>query len=110
MTETNVLGFRIVLSTCCDRAQAERIARSLVESRLAACINLLPGVSSIYRWQDKVESSEEVLLVIKTDVAHVESVQRVIASLHSYQVPEFLVLDVSGGSEHYLDWLAASLK
>ncbi len=110
MSATNIPGFRIVLSTCADRTQAEHIARSLVDSQLAACVNLLPGVKSIYRWQGRVESSEEVLLIIKTGAAQVENVQRAIASLHSYEVPELLVLDVSGGSECYLEWLAGSLK
>ncbi len=110
MTAPDLPGFRIVLSTCSDRTEAERIARSLVESRLAACVNLLPGVSSIYRWQGKVESSEEVLLMIKTSAPQVENVQKAIAGLHSYEVPELLVLDVSGGSEGYLQWLAGSLK
>ena len=110
MTEAPLSGFRILLSTCSNRAEAERIAHSLVESRLAACVNLLPGVRSIYRWQGKVESSEEILLLIKTAAAQVESVQRAIASLHSYEVPEFLALEVSGGSEDYLAWLTGSLK
>jgi periplasmic divalent cation tolerance protein len=76
---------------------------------LAACVNILPGVQSIYRWQGAVESAEEVLLVIKTSVAHTQAVQSTISSLHSYDVPEFLVLPIAGGSQAYLDWLQASL-
>jgi periplasmic divalent cation tolerance protein len=102
--------FQIVLSTCADREQAERIAQRLVEQQLAACVNILPGVQSIYRWQGNVESAAEVLMVIKTSAALIPEVQSTIASLHSYEVPELLVLPVSGGSEAYLAWLKASLR
>jgi periplasmic divalent cation tolerance protein len=101
---------QIVLSTCPDRDQAERIADRLLEQRLAACINILPGVQSFYRWQGSIESASEVLLLIKTRSALISEVQATIASLHSYDVPEFLVLSVSGGSEGYLAWLEASLR
>jgi periplasmic divalent cation tolerance protein len=101
--------FQIVLCTCADREQAERIADRLVAQHLAACVNILPGVQSIYRWQGAVESAAEVLMLIKTDTAHSSEVQSTIASLHSYEVPEFLILPVSGGSEAYLAWLKASL-
>lgn len=102
--------FQIVLSTCADREQAERIAHRLVEQQLAACVNILPGVQSIYRWQGKVESASEVLMVIKTSADLVREVELTIASLHSYDVPEFLVLPVFGGSHAYLAWLRDSLR
>lgn len=102
--------FRIVLSTCADQAEAERIAYALVESRLAACVNLIPRAQSVYRWEGKVESSSEILLVIKTSAAHVKAVEQVVAGLHSYSVPEFLVLEIHSASERYLAWLEASLK
>jgi periplasmic divalent cation tolerance protein len=101
--------FQIVLSTCADREQAERIAHRLVEQHLAACVNILPGVQSIYRWEGAVESAAEVLLLIKTSSAHSQDVRSTITSLHSYEVPEFLILPVLGGSEAYLAWLGASL-
>ena len=101
--------FQIVLSTCADREQAERIAHRLVEQHLASCVNILPGVQSIYRWQGAVESAAEVLLLIKTSSARSQDVQSTIASLHSYEVPEFLILPVLGGSDAYLAWLGASL-
>jgi periplasmic divalent cation tolerance protein len=103
-------AFQIVLSTCADREEAERIAQRLLELHLAACINILPGVQSIYRWQGSVESAAEVLMLIKTSVALSGEVQSTIAGLHSYEVPEFLVLPVSGGSEPYLAWLESSLR
>jgi len=102
--------FQIILCTCADREQAERIAHRLVELHLAACVNILPGVHSIYRWQGSIESAAEVLMLIKTRAAHSNEVQSTIASLHSYEIPEFLVLSVAGGSEAYLAWLNASLQ
>jgi periplasmic divalent cation tolerance protein len=102
--------FQIVLSTCTDREQAERIAHHLVEQHLAACVNILPGVQSVYRWQGAVESAGEVMLLIKTNAAHSDQVRATISSLHSYEIPEFLILPVYGGSEAYLDWLNTSLQ
>ena len=101
---------RIILTTCSDRAEAERVAGSLVESRLAACVNIVPGIQSIYRWEGRIESSGEVLLLIKTRSDQVEALEKAISSLHSYAVPEFLVLGVTGGSSAYLDWLVESVK
>jgi periplasmic divalent cation tolerance protein len=102
--------FQIVLSTCADHEQAERIAHRLVEQKVAACVNILPGVQSIYRWQGKVETAAEVLMVIKTSADLVPEVESTIAGLHSYEVPEFLVLPVFAGSHAYLAWLRDSLR
>jgi periplasmic divalent cation tolerance protein len=102
--------FQIILSTCADLEQAERIAHRLLELHLAACVNILPAVQSIYRWQGGIESAAEVLMLIKTRASLTPEVQSTIASLHSYEVPEFLVLPVSGGSDLYLAWLETSLR
>ena len=101
---------QIILCTCSDHEQARKIGRELVDRRLAACVNILPGVHSIYRWQGDVESAEEVLLLIKTNASLTTEVQATIATLHSYEIPEFLVLPVAGGSESYLAWLTANLR
>jgi periplasmic divalent cation tolerance protein len=106
----HMTDFQIVLSTCASREEAERIAHRLVELQLGACVNILPGVQSIYRWQGNVESAAEVLMVIKTRTDLVPEVELTIAGLHSYEVPEFLVLPVFGGSHAYLAWLKASLR
>ena len=110
MTSNSNSEFCIVLSTCADPAQAERVARALVEAELAACVNFLPNTHSVYRWKGKVESAAEILLIIKTARRHLEELERVLSGLHSYEVPEFLVLEISGGSVPYLEWLGASLK
>jgi periplasmic divalent cation tolerance protein len=102
--------FQIVLSTCGDRETAERIAHRLVEQRLAACVNILPGVQSVYRWQGAIQADPEVLMLIKTKAPLIQEVQSTIASLHSYEVPEFLVLPVLGGSDAYMAWLGSSLE
>ena len=100
----------LVYTTYPSIVEAERAGRSIVEQRLAACVNILPGVQSIYRWQGKVDSTGEVLMLIKTRADLVPEVETTIAGLHSYQVPEFLVLPVFGGSHAYLAWLTDSLR
>jgi periplasmic divalent cation tolerance protein len=101
--------FRIVLTTASSRDEAKRIAKALVEERLAACVNVVHGVESIYRWQGKVEEAAEVLLLIKTNVEKLEALETAIRRLHSYEVPEFLIFEVNGGSAAYLKWLDDSL-
>ena len=101
--------FRIVLTTASSRDEAKRIAKALVEGRLAACVNLVGGVESIYRWQGEVEETTEVLLLIKTNVEKLEALETAIRRLHSYDVPEFLIFEVNGGSAAYLKWLDDSL-
>jgi periplasmic divalent cation tolerance protein len=109
LSPTRLALTRLVLTTAANREEAERIAHTLVEERLAACVNLLPGMHSVYRWQGKVESAEEVQLLIKTRDGTVDQVCRRLHQLHSYEVPEFLVLEAHGESEAYLQWLLASV-
>lgn len=99
---------RLIVTTAGSRGEAERIARTLVEERLAACVNLLPGLVSVYRWQGEIENADEVLLLIKTTVQHLEKVETVVRGLHSYDVPELLVLHLEGASQPYLEWLLQS--
>ena len=96
---------RAVLVTAPDAACAERIGRALVDERLAACANLLPGVRSIYRWEGAIEEADEVLLVLKTRAAQVDALAARVAALHPYDVPEVLALPVAGGSARYLSWV-----
>jgi len=101
---------RIVLTTTANPEEGERLARTLVEERLAACATLVRNVRSIYRWQGKVEDSTETMLLIKTGVEQLAALEARILVLQSYETPEFLVLGVDGGNAGYLDWLMASLS
>jgi periplasmic divalent cation tolerance protein len=99
----------VVLSTCGSPQEAQRLAHALVEKRLAACVNIVSGVRSIYRWKDAIEDEEEVLLVIKTSRPLFEELRNEILRLHSYEVPEVIALEVVDGSEGYLAWLDREL-
>lgn len=103
-------GARLAVTTVGSREEAERIASALVEERLAACVNIIGGVRSVYRWKDAVESADEVLMLVKTQQAQVERLRARIHELHSYEVPEFLVLEIAGGSAAYLEWIAAGVR
>jgi periplasmic divalent cation tolerance protein len=101
---------RIVLTTAGSEDEARKIARHLVENRLAACVNLIPRVESLYRWQGKVESAAEWLLLIKTTAQRFPAVRDAISELHSYEVPECVVLSIEDGSAPYLQWLEEAVK
>jgi periplasmic divalent cation tolerance protein len=100
---------RIVMTTVAGTEDAERLGRTLVEERLAACVTLIPSASSIYRWQGQIETSTETLLFLKTESDRLDALEARLLELHSYQVPEFLVLPVESGSHPYLTWLRDSL-
>lgn len=97
---------RTVLMTAPDLDVAERLATTLVEARLAACANLVPGVTSIYRWEGAVERAQEVLLVLKTTTPRLAELMRRAAELHPYDVPEVLALPVEAGHAAYIRWVA----
>ena len=99
----------VMLCTVPDRESGERIAAALVEERLAACVNLVPGLISVYRWQGKVEQEPECLLIIKTGVSRFEAVQQRIKALHPYEVPEIIALPISHGDPAYLNWITENL-
>lgn len=101
---------RLVLSTAGSRDEAESIAESLVEQGLAACVNLVPGLTSIYRWQGSIERSDEILLIIKTTAQRLAALEAALRALHSYEVPELLVLVPEHGGDDYLAWLTASTR
>jgi len=101
---------RIVLTTAGSVDEARKIALHLVENRLAACVNLSPRVESIYRWQGKVESAAEWLLLVKTTAKRVPAVRDAIGELHSYELPECIVLPIEDGSAPYLQWLGEAVE
>jgi periplasmic divalent cation tolerance protein len=100
----------MVLSTCSSPEEGERIARALVEERVAACVNIVPGARSIYRWQGKLEDSGECLLFIKTSRDRFEELRAALERAHSYEVPELLALAVVDGAPNYLAWLEDQLR
>ena len=101
---------RIVMTTVASPEEAARLGRTLVEERLAACASLLPALESIYRWQGKIESSAETLLLLKTAIDRLPALEARLHELHSYQTPEFVVLAIESGSHPYLAWLEGSLR
>ncbi len=101
---------RIVLTTTNgNKKDAQKLAQTMVERRLAACVNVVGPIMSVFRWQEKVEWEEEFLLVIKTTAAGAAAVQAALPELHSYELPECVVLPIEAGSEKYLDWIAQSV-
>lgn len=96
----------LCLCTCPDAEIADRIADALVDARLAACVQILPGATSVYRWQGKVERADETLLLIKSTRERFDALTARIAALHPYDVPEVIATDISGGLPAYLDWIA----
>jgi periplasmic divalent cation tolerance protein len=99
---------KIVLTTTATREDAGKIARALVERRLAACVNVV-AIESVYRWKDAVECAEEWLLVIKTTGSALDQVNAAIKELHVYELPECVVLPIENGSEEYLAWIGESV-
>jgi periplasmic divalent cation tolerance protein len=99
---------RLILTTVASRDEAEGIAHALVDEHLAACVNVIPGLASIYRWQGNVEEAEEILLLIKTTAIQLDQVEAALSRLHAYEVPEFLVLTPESAAKPYLDWLLQS--
>jgi periplasmic divalent cation tolerance protein len=95
----------VLLCSCPNEADARRIAEALVESRLAACVNMIRGVESIYRWEGEIETAKEVLLLIKSTAERWDELRARITELHTYDTPEIIALPISAGSEKYLNWI-----
>ena len=99
----------VVFSTCSSRDEAARIARDLVDSRLAACVNVIAGVNSVYRWQGAIEEAEEVALIVKSSRALFDALRARIEKLSSYTTPEVIAVPIVEGSEAYLQWMTSGL-
>ncbi len=104
------MSVSIVHCACPDAETATRIARRLVDERLAACVNLLPGLRSVYHWQGEVEQADEVLLLVKTGSDRVEALTRRLVELHPYELPEVIAVEASGGSAAYLAWVVDATR
>ncbi len=97
--------YRVVLMTCGSEEEARKIADALVEENIAACVNIVPGVTSVYRWEGEVCRDPEVLMIAKTHEGRLGDLESRVKALHSYTVPEIVVLPVVAGSKEYLDWV-----
>ncbi|MEX2114870.1 MAG: divalent-cation tolerance protein CutA [Pirellulales bacterium] len=102
-------GFIQIITSVASQAEAERIGRALVERRLAACMHVSGPITSVYRWQDKIETSSEWVCAVKTSAGLYANVEAAIRELHSYEVPEILAAPIVAGSTAYLDWLRSEL-
>ena len=101
---------RIVLTTAGSKDEAQNIARTLVDRHLAACVNIIGPIESVFRWQGEVQSSAEYLLIIKTMASALGAAETAIKELHSYETPEFVVLNIEAGSRQYLEWLQGCVR
>lgn len=101
---------QIILCTCPDHQTAEKIARLLIERNLAACVNILPGLTSYYRWQGQIESAQELLLLIKSNSGRYSSVEAAILENHPYELPEIIAIPVDQGLPDYLHWIDSCLS
>jgi periplasmic divalent cation tolerance protein len=101
---------RLVLTTCGSAEEARRIAQELVERRLAACVNIVPQIESVYRWKGEVESATEWLLIVKTTADAFERLRDALRKLHSYELPECIEIAIEDGSVQYLSWISESVK
>jgi periplasmic divalent cation tolerance protein len=99
----------VVLISAANGEEAARLADMLVGAHLAACVQILPEIESVYRWQGKIERQSEVLLLAKTELAKFEDLEREVRALHSYETPEIVALSITTGSTPYLEWIGASL-
>ena len=104
-TDGNPQRYCIVLSTCPDQGVAESIAATLVENKLAACVNIVPGLTSVYEWQGNVEKSQEHLLIAKTTITIYQAVENAILENHPYELPEIISIPINNGLANYLSWI-----
>ena len=102
--------FVMVMVTAPDQELARRLARAALQLRLVACANIIPGLESHYWWKGKIENASEVLILFKTIRARLAGLEGVVREHHPYEAPEFLVVDLVGGSENYLDWILSAVK
>lgn len=100
----------LIIISAANKEEAERIAQAAIEKKLAACANILEGVSSIFWWQNKIDKASEVLIFLKTKRSLFKKITAMVKSLHSYDVPEIIALPIISGEKKYLEWLNANLR
>ena len=102
--------FELILCTCPDKNTAKQLAHLLVSKKLAACVNILPGITSVYSWEGKIESEQEHLLMIKSSKASYSSIEMTLFKHHPYELPEIIALPIERGLPEYLDWISTCLS
>ncbi|ARM76579.1 divalent-cation tolerance protein CutA [Acidianus manzaensis] len=100
----------VVITTVSELASGKKIAKTLVEEKLAACVNIIPYVKSIYTWEGKIVEDDEAFLVIKTESSVKDKIIKRIKEIHPYELPEIITLDITGGLENYLNWIRENVK
>jgi len=100
----------VVFSACSSQEEARTLARHLVEARVAACVNVIPGAFSVFRWEGKIDEASEWLLIIKTVRARLDDLKSELRRMHSYSVPEVVAIPIVDGSEDYLDWVESEVS
>ncbi|MCK9607415.1 MAG: divalent-cation tolerance protein CutA [Methylomonas sp.] len=101
--------YHLIYCTCPNRETAESIAGRLISEKLAACVNILPGVLSVYEWQERIETAQEHLLLIKSPSVRYDAIEAAIKALHPYQLPEIIAVAIERGSAEYLKWIDSCL-
>lgn len=102
--------YHIAVTTCPTLEIATQLANEVVEQQLAACVNIIPSIKSVYKWKDKIEHDDESLLIIKTVKQQLASLEKLILRLHPYETPEFISMPIESGSKAYLDWITSSME
>jgi periplasmic divalent cation tolerance protein len=102
--------YSLVLVTAPEKKTARKLARKVLEEKLVACVHLVPGIESHYWWMGKIDSGREILMLLKTSNSKLKALEKLILAAHPYETPEFVVLDIAGGSLGYLDWIAGVVK
>jgi periplasmic divalent cation tolerance protein len=103
------MPYRLVITTCPSMEEAEALAEKILNARLAACVNIVPGVLSLYEWQGKLEREQEFLLLIKTRSEGFPELEKLVQASHSYELPELIAVPIDEGSAPYLNWIDAQL-
>lgn len=103
------MSYRLILNTCPDQPVAQKLARLLLEQNLAACVNIVPGLTSVYRWQGQIESASECLLLIKTSADRYSAVEACLRLHHPYELPEIIAVPIDQGLTDYLHWIDSCL-
>ena len=102
--------YHIAVTTCPTLEIATQLANDVIEQQLAACVNIIPAIKSVYKWKGKIEHDSESLLIIKTMKQQLASLEKLVLKLHPYETPEFISMPIESGSKAYLDWITTSLK